>query len=123
MAVARLRDGGSEVVVGTCPDLGTVRPIRPPLRNVMRRTSRRLAQSQGVAVRAAGGWPVSLGHVLGPEFAARPREMFSSDQFHPSAAGYAAMVGVLGPVVLAAAGYGPPRPALPAGSLRGVAVG
>lgn len=120
VAVARLREGGSEVVVGTCPDLGTVRPIRPPLRNVMRRTSRRLAQSQGVAVRAAGGWPVSLGHVLGPEFAARPREMFSSDQFHPSEAGYAAMVGVLTPVVLAAAGYGPqPRPALPVGSRRG----
>jgi lysophospholipase L1-like esterase len=123
MAVTRLREGGSEVVVGTCPDLGTLRPIRPPLRNVVRRASRRLAQSQSVAVRAAGGWPVSLGAVLGPEFAARPLEMFSSDQFHPSEAGYAAMVDALRPVVLAAAGYGPaPRPALPGITSHGVSV-
>ena len=30
-AVRRLRDAGVEVVVGTCPDLGTVTPIPPPL--------------------------------------------------------------------------------------------
>ena len=29
---ARLRIAGCQVVVGTCPDLGTIRPIQPPLR-------------------------------------------------------------------------------------------
>lgn len=36
-AVRRLREAGAEVVVGTCPDLGTVRPIVQPLRWVTRR--------------------------------------------------------------------------------------
>ena len=31
-AVRRLTEAGTEVVVGTCPDLGTIQPIRPPLR-------------------------------------------------------------------------------------------
>lgn len=39
-AVARLRAAGAQVVMGTCPDLGTVRPISPPLRQLMRRYSR-----------------------------------------------------------------------------------
>ncbi len=29
--VRRLREAGSKVVVGTCPDLGTIKPIPPPL--------------------------------------------------------------------------------------------
>ena len=36
-AVRRLVDGGAQVVVGTCPDLGTVRPIPQPLRWIARR--------------------------------------------------------------------------------------
>ncbi len=31
-AVAALRAKGAEVVVGTCPDLGTIKPIAQPLR-------------------------------------------------------------------------------------------
>jgi hypothetical protein len=50
---------------------------------------------------------VSLGDVLGPEFAARPKELFSEDRFHPSAAGYAAAVGVTLPSVCAALGLWP----------------
>lgn len=88
-AVRRLRDAGGEVVVGTCPDLGTIRPIRPPLRWLARRMSRQLAAAQAVAVVETGGRSVSLGSILGPEFEAAPGEMFSEDQFHPSAAGYA----------------------------------
>src|SRR5207249_523471 len=42
-AVRRLRDAGVAVLVGTCPDLGTVKPIAPPLRQVARAWSRRLA--------------------------------------------------------------------------------
>ncbi|OEV08690.1 GDSL family lipase, partial [Streptomyces nanshensis] len=36
-AVARLRTAGCEVVVGTCPDLGSVEPVGQPLRWIARR--------------------------------------------------------------------------------------
>src|SRR6476469_6499749 len=87
-AVRRLRDSGAEVVVGTCPDLGTIEPIAPPLKQVARVWSRRLAAAQTVATVEAGGRTVSLGSVLGPEFAATPTLFFGPDRFHPSAVGY-----------------------------------
>lgn len=40
-AVRRLRTAGAEVVVGTCPDLGTIEPVYQPLRYLARRVSRR----------------------------------------------------------------------------------
>src|SRR5699024_9887993 len=49
-AVCRLRAAGCEVVVGTCPDLGTVEPIVQPLRWIARRMSRQLAAAQTIAV-------------------------------------------------------------------------
>jgi len=55
----------------------------------------------------AGGRTVSLGDVLGPEFAARPKELFSADRFHPSAEGYAAAASVALPSVCAALGVWP----------------
>lgn len=106
-AVRRLRDEGIEVVVGTCPDLGTVEPIAPPLRQVARHWSRRLAAGQTIAVVEAGGRTVSLGSILGPEFSASPKDMFGPDQFHPSVAGYARMASCLLPSVLAAVGVVP----------------
>lgn len=87
-AVRRLRAAGVRVVVGTCPDLGTIEPVRPPLRWLARRASRQLAAAQTIAVVEAGGRSVSLGDLLGPEFRGRP-EMFASDRYHPSARGYA----------------------------------
>ena len=54
-AVHALREAGAEVVVATCPDLGTIRPIQPPLRWLARRWSRQLAAAQTVAVIRAGG--------------------------------------------------------------------
>lgn len=101
-AVFRLVNGGSQVVVGTCPDIGSIGPILPPLRNVARRLSRQLAAAQTVAVVEAGGRSVSLAHLLGPRFAAEPEIMFGSDRFHPSREGYAAAAQVLLPSVLAA---------------------
>jgi lysophospholipase L1-like esterase len=101
-AVRRFRDAGVAVVVGTCPDLGTVTPILPPLRHVARTWSRRLAAAQAIAVVEAGGRTVSLGSILGPEFAAEPAVLFGPDQFHPSAEGYAALADVLLPSTLAA---------------------
>lgn len=101
-AVTRLRRHGCHVVVVTCPDLGTIEPIAPPLRWVARRWSRQLAAVQTIAVVEAGGRTVSLGDLLGPEFAARPSEMFSPDRFHPSASGYASAAGAILPSLLAA---------------------
>ncbi|HEU4566722.1 MAG TPA: SGNH/GDSL hydrolase family protein [Marmoricola sp.] len=106
-AVRRLVGAGVAVVVGTCPDLGTVQPIPQPLRQVARFWSRRLAAAQTVAVVEAGGRSVSLGSILGPEFEAAPAMLFGPDRFHPSAAGYEAMAGVLVPSVLAALGLAP----------------
>jgi lysophospholipase L1-like esterase len=101
-AVRRLREHGAEVVVGTCPDLGTIEPIAQPLRWLARRWSREMAAAQTIGVIEAGGRTVSLGDLLGPEFYSRPHEMFSADRFHPSAAGYARAAAALLPSVCAA---------------------
>lgn len=106
-AVRRLRAAGCEVIVGTCPDLGTVEPIAQPLRYVARRRSRQLASAQTIAVIEAGGRTVSLGDMLGPEFSARPSEMFGPDRFHPSAVGYASAAMAVLPSVCAALGHWP----------------
>jgi lysophospholipase L1-like esterase len=105
-AVRRLVDIGCEVVVGTCPDLGTIRPIAQPLRLLARFWSRQMAAAQTIAVVRAGGRTVSLGSVLGPAFAS-DRSMFSVDEFHPSAVGYAQAAAVLLPSVADAVGVWP----------------
>lgn len=106
-AVRRLREAGVAVLVGTCPDLGTIKPIAPPLKQMARDWSRRIAAAQTIAVLEGGGRTVSLGSVLGPEFAAAPALLFGPDQFHPSAAGYRSLVAVLLPSTLAALGLTP----------------
>ncbi|WP_020549365.1 SGNH/GDSL hydrolase family protein [Embleya scabrispora] len=88
-ATRRLIASGVEVVVATCPDLGTIEPIAQPLRYLARQWSRNLAAAQTIAVVEAGGRTVSLGSLLGPEFLARPKAMFGPDRFHPSVEGYA----------------------------------
>ncbi|MBD8870456.1 SGNH/GDSL hydrolase family protein [Nocardioides donggukensis] len=120
-AVRRLRDAGVEVVVGTCPDLGTIKPIAPPLRQVARAWSRRLATAQAITVVEAGGRTVSLGSILGPEFAAAPALLFGPDRFHPSAEGYASLGAVMLPSILAALGVIPDEEATPE-ALRGEGV-
>ena len=102
VAVARLRRAGCQVIVGTCPDLGTIRPIQPPLRWLARRWSRQLAQRQATAVYAAGGRSVPIGALLGPEFATRT-ELFGPDRFHPSAEGYATAASAMLPALVALA--------------------
>ncbi len=105
-AVRRLQEAEVSVVVGTCPDLGTISPLPPPLRQVARAWSRRLAAAQTIAVVEAGGRTVSLSSILGPEFAAAPALLFGPDRFHPSAAGYESLARLLVPSVLAALGMG-----------------
>ena len=103
-SVAALRAIDCEVIVGTCPDLGTIEPVAQPLRLLARRWSRDLAAAQTVAVIEAGGRTVSLGDLLGPQFAGLSREMFSHDGFHPSPAGYARVASALLPSVCDALG-------------------
>ncbi len=94
---------GVEVVVGTCPDFGTIRPLSQPLRWYARRLSREMAREQTVAVVRAGGRTVSLGDLLGPLFMTR-LDLFSEDKFHPSAAGYAEAAAAVLPSALDALG-------------------
>lgn len=107
LAIRQLRTTGSEVVVGTCPDLGTVQPIAQPLRALARSVSRRLAAMQAVAAVEGGARAVSLGDLLGEEFARYPEELFGPDRFHPSATGYGAAVDMMMPAVRASAGLEP----------------
>jgi lysophospholipase L1-like esterase len=109
--VRRLQESGSRVLVGTCPDLGTIKPIPPPLKQVARSWSRRLAAAQAIATLDSGGVAVSLSSIMGPDFAAAPALLFGPDQFHPSAEGYRALAEVMVPSALSALGFGadPPR--------------
>jgi lysophospholipase L1-like esterase len=103
-AVEDLRARGTEVVVGTCPDLGALRPVPQPLRALGSRASRQLAEAQREAALARGARVVSLAHVVGPFFSTLPEEMFSLDRFHPSAHGYKRTAKAMLPSVLAALG-------------------
>ena len=104
-AIATLRARGAEVVVGTCPDLGALRPVPQPLRSLGSRASRQLAAAQRDAALEAGARAVSLAHVVGPFFITNPDEMFSLDRFHPSTHGYKRTAKAMLPSVLAALGY------------------
>ncbi|TDD27042.1 SGNH/GDSL hydrolase family protein, partial [Actinomadura sp. KC06] len=106
-AVERLRAAGSHVVVGTCPDLGSVKPLMPPLKWIARRASRQLAAAQTIAAVERGARSISLGDLLGREFAADPLSMFSEDRYHPSARGYAAASAAVLPSIASALGLEP----------------
>lgn len=108
-AVTRLRAAGAQVAVATCPDLGTVRPVGPPLKWLARTRSRRLAEAQDRAVRAAGGHPVPIGALLGPEFEANADALFAPDRYHPNALGYARLAAVTAPVARELLGLMPPQ--------------
>lgn len=114
-AVGRLRSEGVAVVAGTCPDLGSIRPIPQPLRSIASSWSLALGRAQRRAVEAAGGSAVPLADLLSPEFLTRPQELFSPDRFHPSAAGYEAAARLLIPSLCAAIGAweGAPLPQAP----------
>nr|WP_245712995.1 SGNH/GDSL hydrolase family protein [Micromonospora nigra] len=101
-AVHRLRDADVEVVVGTCPDLGAVRAIAPPLRQVVGWFGRQVARAQTAAVLDAGGTVVDLATETGPVFRADPGTL-CHDGYHPSADGYRVWAHALLPAVAAAA--------------------
>lgn len=103
-AVSSLRVRGTEVVVGTCPDLGALTAVPQPLRTLARFASRQLAVAQRDVVTELGGRAVSLAEVVGPFFVTQPDEMFAIDRFHPSGAGYRRTAKAILPSVLAALG-------------------
>lgn len=103
-AVRALRHRGCEVVVATCPDMGTVRLFDQPLRFIAHLLSRLLATAQTIVVLRAGGRTVSLADTIGPSFMQDPDAMFSEDRLHPSSHGYAHAAEALLPSVCAAAG-------------------
>ncbi|MGW5055157.1 SGNH/GDSL hydrolase family protein [Actinokineospora sp. NPDC004072] len=102
--VDRLVAAGVAVVVGTCPDLGAIRPIPQPLRAVARRCSRALAAAQARALVGSGAVVVPLGALLTRHFVERHAELFSPDGFHPNGAGYAVAADLLLAPLRAAAG-------------------
>ncbi|WP_226532454.1 SGNH/GDSL hydrolase family protein [Microbacterium paraoxydans] len=101
--IRRLSASGVGVVVGTCPDLGALRPVPQPLRRIASSLSRRLAEIQGATARRAGAEPVDLRRAVGPMFFDEPERMFSLDRFHPSALGYRRTAEALTPAVCRAA--------------------
>ncbi len=100
--VRALQERGTRVVVGTCPDLGALRPVPQPLRVLGSRASRQLAAAQARAVEPLGAHVVSLADAVGPFFTSDPDEMFSPDRFHPSSLGYKRTAQALLPHVLEA---------------------
>lgn len=117
-----LQTAGAHVVVGTCPDLGTVEPLPQPLRWLVSRWSRDFAAAQTVAAVEAGARTVSLGDLIGPDFLAEPALMFSQDQFHPSPAGYARAASAILPSVASSLGLWP-EAERPLEAVRGEGVG
>ncbi|MCQ9164245.1 SGNH/GDSL hydrolase family protein [Arthrobacter sp. STN4] len=103
--VRALRRRGSQVVLASCPDLGTVSVFLQPLRFSAHWMSLMLATGQTIVVLRNGGRTVSLADLLGPIFRRKPKQMFSTDRLHPSAHGYAQAAMVMLPSVVAAAGY------------------
>jgi len=110
-AVRSLQERGTEVVVGTCPDLGALMAVPRPLRTLIGMASRQLAVAQRELATDLGARAVSLAHVVGPFFISAPDEMFATDRFHPSSAGYRRTAKAILPSVLAALGYDQPLPA------------
>ncbi|MFK4761996.1 SGNH/GDSL hydrolase family protein [Microbacterium sp. ZW T5_45] len=108
-AIERLRERGAQVVVGTCPDLGALRPVPQPLRRLAASMSRRLAEAQADTARATGAEPVDLRRAVGPMFFDEPEAMFSMDRFHPSPLGYRRTAEALLPAASRAAERVTPR--------------
>ncbi|SES11964.1 SGNH/GDSL hydrolase family protein [Actinokineospora terrae] len=101
--VRRLVAAGTGVVVGTCPDLGTVRPIPQPLRSLAQRWSLALGRAQARALVGSGAAVVPM-TLVSRHFARRPDELFSPDRFHPNGAGYGLAAGVILAPLCAVAG-------------------
>ena len=97
-AVRRLREAGISVVVASCPEMGAP-AFAPPLRNLISWRGRRVAEKTERAATRAGALVVELAKETGPAFRKDPQRLHSSDDFHPSAAGYRVWAQAIVPVV------------------------
>jgi lysophospholipase L1-like esterase len=102
-AVSRLTRAGIAVVVGTCPDMGSATAFPRPLRELVAWEGRRVGAASREAAAAAGAAVVDIGAETGPAFRRDPATYLSTDEFHPSADGYALWAAALAPAVRAAA--------------------
>lgn len=100
--IDELHARGTAVVVGTCPDLGSLRPVPQPLRLYLSQKSRRMALEQARTAEHTGATSINLREIVGPMFRAKPAKLFSIDQFHPSPAGYRRLASALLPAAVAA---------------------
>jgi len=98
-AIRRLRAAGVPVVLGTCPDLGGVRSVARPLRDLLAAYGRRVAAAQAEAGTRAGALVVDIAASTGEAFRANPAETLAADGFHPSAGGYELWAQALLPAV------------------------
>ena len=103
----RCAHAGALVVVGTCPDLGAVKPLLQPLRTVASFLSRRMAAAQAVAVVENDGIAVTLGTLLTQEFSEHAH-LWSADRFHPSPEGYRRVADAILPSLLEGMGVADP---------------
>ncbi|HEV2889260.1 MAG TPA: SGNH/GDSL hydrolase family protein [Frankiaceae bacterium] len=106
-AVERLREAGVAVVVGACPDMGSATAFLPPLRQVVSWNGRRVGAATRDAAGDAGAATVDIGAETGPAFRSDPGRYLSSDEFHPSAEGYALWAASLADEVRTAAATHP----------------
>jgi lysophospholipase L1-like esterase len=97
-AVRRLRAAGISVVVASCPEMGAPSFARP-LRELVSWRGRRVADKTERAATRAGALVVHLAKETGPAFKKDPQRLHSSDDFHPSAAGYRIWAKAILPVV------------------------
>jgi lysophospholipase L1-like esterase len=101
-AVVGLQAAGADVVVVSAPDMSVVPFVPPALRPLVQSACSVLQRQQEEVARATGAAFADIGPQVGAAFAADP-QLFSADRFHPSSAGYARIVEVLAPAVIAAA--------------------
>jgi lysophospholipase L1-like esterase len=101
-AVAGLQATGADVVVVPAPDMSVVPFVPPALRPLVQSACSALQREQEQVARSAGAAFADIGPQVGAAFAADP-QLFSTDRFHPSSAGYAMIAEALSPAVVAAA--------------------
>lgn len=106
-AVRRLREAGAAVVVGSCPDMGAATAYLPPLRQVVAWHGRRVGAAIREAAAGEGAATVDIGGETGQAFRSDRKRYLSSDEFHPSADGYALWAESLADEVRAAAATHP----------------
>lgn len=101
-ALTALRAADVQVVLAPAPDLSAVPWVPQQFRSLVQAGSGVLRDAQTKVALAAGALVADVHTTTAPRFAAEPR-LFSADRFHPSSAGYAAIVDALAPAVHAAA--------------------